>query len=234
MESGPLPRRRESGYQPVMGHPLRRTTSPGVRPRRGYGPGMRGRAKILPSMNRHLLWPAAAVFVLLIGTPRPGAAQEIAGSFDQLRVLVKQGDRVRVTDASGREVVGRIADLGPSSLALLADGARRDFTEKEISTIRQRRSDSVANGALWGLGIGAAVGLLGGVAIASSEEDAVALIPIITAVYGGIGAGIGVGVDALISSEQVIYARRAGTSARIRLGPVLTSNRRGVALSVHF
>jgi hypothetical protein len=185
-------------------------------------------------MNRHLAWPVVAVFVVLFAVPRHGTAQEIAGSFDQLRVLVKQGDRIRVTDTSGREVVGTIADLGVSSLALLADGARRDFTEKDISAIRQRRSDSVANGALWGLGIGAALGLFGGVAIASSEENAGALIPIVTAVYGGIGAGIGVGVDALISSEQVIYTRRAGTSARIRLGPVLTRNRRAVALSVLF
>jgi len=52
-----------------------------------------------------------------------------------------------------------------------------------------------------------------------------------TLAYGGIGAGIGVGIDALMSSEQVIYARRTKTSARVTLTPVLGLGRRGVLLS---
>ena len=60
----------------------------------------------------------------------PGAtceAQELAGSFDQLRVLLKAGDKVRVTDSTGQEVRGAIADLSSSSLALLLAGSRRTF-----------------------------------------------------------------------------------------------------------
>lgn len=172
---------------------------------------------------------SAALVVLLAA--RPAGAQDIAGSFDQLRVLVKTGDRVRVTDTAGRDMSGTIADLGPLSLTLLVSGVRQDLPEAEISTIRQRRPDPLANGARWGLAIGAGLGLLGGIALASSEPNAGALIPIVAAVYGGIGAGIGTGVDALISSEQVIYARRAKTSARVTLRPVVTPGRRGVLVS---
>jgi hypothetical protein len=34
-------------------------------------------------------------------------------------------------------------------------------------------------------------------------------------VYGGIGAGAGAGIDALHSSEQVIYGRRLRVSVRL-------------------
>lgn len=147
----------------------------------------------------------------------PVEAQELAGTFDQLRVLVKTGDRIRITDNGGRDIRGTIADLGSSSLTLVSDGARRDFAEADINTIRQRRSDSLANGALWGLAIGGALGLFGGVALAGADGTSAAIIPAITLMYAGIGAGTGAGLDALISAEQVIYARRT-VSLSISLG----------------
>src|SRR5687767_4686185 len=101
------------------------------------------------------------VFLMLAVVPRV-TGQEIAGSFDQLRVLVKAGDRVRVIDATGRETTGKIADLSPSALALLIDGQRREILAHDISTIRQRRSDPVATGAKVGFGIGVGLGLVGG------------------------------------------------------------------------
>lgn len=54
---------------------------------------------------------AAVLMILTAGTPS-GEAQELAGSFDRLRVLVKVGDRVRITDTARREMSGTIADLG--------------------------------------------------------------------------------------------------------------------------
>jgi hypothetical protein len=163
--------------------------------------------------------------------PADTEAQELAGSFDQLRVLVKQGDRIRVTDATGAEVTGTILDLGPSTVSLQVAGARRDFNASDISTIRARRSDSLANGAGWGFGVGAALGALGGAALAGSDGGSYALIPIIALAYGGVGVGVGVGIDALIRSDQVIYAKR---SARFTLVPHLTPNRKALFLSARF
>jgi hypothetical protein len=65
----------------------------------------------------------------------------LAGSFDQLRVLVKTGDKVRVTDTGGQDVRGSIADVSSSSLALTVGGSRRTFLEADIAAIHQRRND---------------------------------------------------------------------------------------------
>jgi hypothetical protein len=163
-------------------------------------------------------------------------AQELAGTFDQLRVLVKPGDKITVTDDAGRETSGRLVELSSTSLALIVDDERRDLPASEVNTIRQRRSDPLANGAKWGLGIGAALGLAAGLALSSGydNDDDGALVGFGILIYGGLGAGIGAGVDALISGNQVIYARRTASSSRVTIRPLVTPQRRGVVLAVGF
>ena len=156
----------------------------------------------------------AFLVLLLAPFATAGQAQELAGSFDQLRVLVKTGDTVRVTDTSGEEVRGAIVGLSSSSLALRVAGAQRTFLEGDIAAIHQRRNDSLANGARWGFAVGAALGVLGGITIASEYEGSsgTALIPMLALVYGGIGAGAGAGIDAMHSSQRVIFAWRGKAS----------------------
>jgi len=153
-------------------------------------------------------------FALLITLPAAASAQELAGSFEQLRVLVKPGDIVRVTDRAGEEVRGSITDLSSSSLALRVDGTRRTFLQNDVAAVYQRRNDSLANGAKWGFVAGAALGVLGGMAIAREYEGASgsAYIPILGLVYGSIGAGAGAGIDAMHRGEQVIFAWRGKAS----------------------
>lgn len=143
-----------------------------------------------------------------------GEAQELAGSFDQLRVLIKIGDTVRVTDSTGQSVRGPITGLSSGALAVQVKGRRQTFLESDIATIHQRRSDSLANGAKWGFVVGAGLGVLAGITIASEYEGSsgTALIPMLGLVYGGIGAGAGAGIDALHSSEHVIFAWRGKAS----------------------
>jgi len=171
---------------------------------------------------------ALAVFAILTSASQ-GGAQELAGTFDQLRVLVKTGDRIRVIDTAGQDIRGTIADIGSSSLAIVSDGTRRDLAERDIATIHQRRSDSLANGALWGFATGAGLGLFGGIALSSTSENSGVIVPIFALLYGGIGAGIGTGLDAMFSAERVIYARRT-TSARLR--PIVSYRKRTIGLSV--
>jgi len=164
-------------------------------------------------MHSHTSRVASTSLILaLLATT--GEAQELAGSFDQLRVLVKHGDTVRVTDGAGEEVRGTITGLSSSSLDLMVGGTRRTFLETDISAIHQRRNDSLANGAKWGFVAGAALGVLGGIAIAREYESGGggAYIPILGLVYGSIGAGAGAGIDAMHRSEQVIFAWRGKAS----------------------
>jgi len=170
--------------------------------------------------------------ILLAARSPEAAAQGVARSFEQLQLLVKAGDTVSVRDAVGAETTGRIESVSSSALTLETSGGRRDFREADVATILQRRSDSLANGALWGLAFGLAVGGIGAAAMCYDGPCDASLAAVV-AVNGGIGAGIGVGVDALITRRQTIY-QRAGGSATFRMAPLLGHRRRGVALSVSF
>jgi hypothetical protein len=54
-----------------------------------------------------------------------------------------------------------------------------------------------------------------------------------TLIYGGLGAGVGAGVDALVQGNQVIYFKPA-TSAKVTVSPLVTSDRKGLFLSFGF
>jgi hypothetical protein len=180
---------------------------------------------------RTILGPTAVLlFVLLV--PAPARAQELATSFDQLRVLIKSGDMLSVTDGDGKVFRGRMTGLSSSTMDLVAaDGARRALTEQDVRTIRMSRPDPLGNGAKTGFAVGAGLGLFGGLAM--SEEFGAAAITWMTLVYGGIGSGIGVGIDALFSSTDVIFSRPAGKTT-LRITPVLGPRAQGARLSIAF
>jgi hypothetical protein len=170
--------------------------------------------------------------LVVLAATATAEAQGIANSFTELRLLVRPGDTIGVTGTGGGEVTGKIAELSSSTLALTVAGRRRDFREVELTTIRQRRSDSLQNGALIGLCIGA---LLPAVVIAAADDaDVGGWAALAVAAYGGMGAGIGAGVDALITTRQVIYERRASPGARLLISPILTAERKGALVSMRF
>src|SRR5688500_11869267 len=150
------------------------------------GVGTVARRKITPAVSRfpsksHLGWqegismpslatPATSRAVLVVmmlaliglnpgvmaGEQSPAAR---ATSFDQLSVLVRPGDTVTVTPDSGTPFSGKISSLSSSGLTLLVGKELRAVQENDVATIRhRRRQDSLSNGALWGLGAGAAAG----------------------------------------------------------------------------
>ena len=161
----------------------------------------------------------------------------VARSVEQLQLLVQPGDRVAVVDTGGTQVTGRIAEMMPSLLSLLDGGNRRDFREGDVMTIRQRRGDPLGNGALAGLGVGASMGAVG-MLLACTTIDCSgswAAVPIVIGLYGAMGAGVGVAIDAAVRHEQVIYSRRqAGTSAGVTLVPLLERERMGLLARVQF
>ena len=69
------------------------------------------------------------------------ADAQTAGSFDELQRILNRGDRVRVTDHTGRELTGRLVDLSPSSLSLEVEGARRDLLDADVTLVHQWRPD---------------------------------------------------------------------------------------------
>ena len=144
-------------------------------------------------------------------------AQELAGTFEQLRVLVKAGETLTVTDNSGQPVRGKLARLSAGSLVLDVSGTHREFQSTDVNTIEKRGSDSLKNGALIGMAVG---GGLAAAAMAATlgNSDANAGVFVVGALlYGGIGAGIGVGIDALVEGRRVIYASSGSARTRSQL-----------------
>lgn len=85
-------------------------------------------------------------------------AQTTATTFAELRLLVKTGDTVIVTDVNGETSRGRVIDLSPSTL-VVRTRENKSFSESRVASIG--RPDSAWNGALVGAGVGGALAILG-------------------------------------------------------------------------
>ena len=167
-------------------------------------------------------WFSLTLLRLIVASAAPAAAQK-AGSFEQLAVLVESGDRITVTDSSGREHSGRIIDLSPSGLELWTDGAHQDFREAHVHTVSQMRQDTLRNGAWFGLAVGAMYFI-------PKYDIGGRYAAMFFGLWAAAGTGVGVGLDALVPSRQVIY-QPTGAARRVTAAPLLASNRRGLAVS---
>ena len=162
------------------------------------------------------------------------SAQQVS-SFEQLQVLVKPGDKIYVTDSAGKTTEGRIRDLSSSSLVLDVKGSRHDWLQADVREIAQWRGDSLKNGALIGLATGAILtGILAGVTCSYEEGCDPAGITAGIAFSAGIGAAIGVGFDAMISTKQIIFRGRNQTTARFQIRPIINRSDKGVGVAFSF
>ena len=179
---------------------------------------------------------AMILVAVFIAVPALAAAQEPVRDFAQLNTRLKPGDTVWVTDSQGREIKGKITNLSSGSLALKAKGAPI-LSATDVSTIQLRDRDSLKNGTLIGLGVGAGLGLAGCISIAG-EEDAGAWCAMGMLFYAGIGAGIGVGIDAMIPGKKLVAYRAPGSAgpsrARLSIAPAVTPRAKGLALVFSF
>jgi hypothetical protein len=168
---------------------------------------------------------------LTFGVAQMAQAQGIARTFDELHLLVRPGDRVTVRETSGETASGRLVRLSPGALTIMAGGAERELSERDIASVLQRRQDPLGNGARWGMGI--ALGLAGAAAVSIRCDGCGGALIAGGLFYGGLGAGIGAGVDALITAPEVIY-ERTPSAARVHVAPIAGGGRTGVALTVGF
>jgi hypothetical protein len=166
----------------------------------------------------------------------PVSAQtQPAQSFEQLQVLVKPGDSIYVRDWTGATSKAKILGLSSSSLQVMTKSGTRDISEADVSEIKQWRKDSLANGALIGLAGGATIGVVGAAYYCGEEGDhcpgvAAAMIGL----WSAIGAGVGVGIDALIPHKRTIYSGAGRISHHFGFTPVLGGSRKGVAVRFSF
>jgi|APFre7841882724_1041349.scaffolds.fasta_scaffold109191_1 hypothetical protein len=185
------------------------------------------------SAARQVVKWAQLAAILVIVLPVVTAAQEPVTSFDQLNTRLKVGDTVWVTDAEGREIKGRIRGLSATSLLLDAGSAPQDLQAARVRTIRIQQSDSLTNGTLIGLAVGAVAGAL--VMVPEYEGDNG---PVIAVVWLGAlsGAGVGALIDAARGGKKVLTYQAPGalSSSRLSIAPVITPRTKGVAVAFSF
>jgi hypothetical protein len=175
-----------------------------------------------------------AFFVtLVVAVPARAAAQEPVRSFDQLNTRLKVGDTVWVTDASGREVKGKLSELSTTSLTLSAGEDRRSFQGPDVRAVVERPRDSLKFGALLGLGIGIGTGLAITVAVGDADVAGAALG---IGMLGAMGAGIGAGIDAAIPMPKrpVYLSGRTSAKRPVSWGPMIGRHSTGVVVSFGF
>jgi hypothetical protein len=177
----------------------------------------------------------ALVGSLSFAAAAPCAAQEPLQDFRQLNTRLRPGDTIWVTDSQGRAVKGRILSLSTDALTL-EGGSRRSFGAPDVSAIRLRLGDPLGDGALIGLGVGGGLALVG--CLVSVDGSDAGWCVLAAGVYGGIGAGIGVGIDALIPGKKILAYRAPASGgsppARLSIAPFVTPRARGVAVSFAF
>jgi hypothetical protein len=193
-------------------------------------------------------WIVRASMALAVMAPLHAHAQIVATSFEELRPLLKAGDRIDVTDATGRTTKGRLGDLSASSLEILGPGTAPDGREtlvrraqlgaRDVQRVRREERDSILNGTLIGFAPGATIGTLilfmgagcDCYTVASRAPIALATI----AFAGGIGAGIGAAVDASMFERRVVYFKRSPRSAAaVSVHTLATRSGAGIRISMH-
>jgi len=187
-------------------------------------------------MTYRSTFSAAVLFTaFLMVCPQPASAQE-ARSFEQLQLLVKPGDRIFLTDSTGKVTEGRVADLSKTSLSVKTKSAITNWAEADVMQIRKWRQDSLKNGAAIGTGVGLGIGALGALAWCREYgDDCGAEVAAGVAVYAGIGAAIGIGIDALIPAKQTIFTGVPRTALKgLRVKPLVSNARKGVAVAFSF
>lgn len=177
-------------------------------------------------------------FLAILSVPSHALAQ--AGA-ERIPALVNPGQEVSITDDRGQAFHGRIDAVTIDGLDLLVDGKKASVPYVRIAKIDRPR-DSLVNGTLIGLGVGAGVGVaivadwrsgchpafLGGISCPgqSAAADAVG-----AAFFGAFGAAIGLASDALNRSGRQIY-RRGGVRATV--APAVGGGVRGAVATVRW
>jgi hypothetical protein len=173
----------------------------------------------------------ALLILFSASTASAASAQTPRGSQPNLETNLFPGMTVWTTDSSGREEKTRIIDVSDDILTSTVGSETRRLRQAEVRRVRVRHSDSLINGALIGAGTAVASGLLLCRMMEPWENCRDDVGPMLR--IGAVGAGIGIGIDALIRGRRTIYEAPPG-STRVRATPILSRHAGGLQVSVSF
>jgi len=172
------------------------------------------------------------LFILCVASTVSTATAQPAPVIDPgLANALSPGATVWITDAGGAEQKMRIVGLSGDTITATVGEAVRRIRTTEVKRVRARHSDSFINGALIGAGAAIATGL--GMCTLTEpwencRDDVGPMLGI-----GALGAGIGIGIDALIRGRTTLYEAPRG-STRLEVTPLVTRRAAGLRISVSF
>jgi hypothetical protein len=181
---------------------------------------------------------AAAILVSLLYSALPAAAQT-ATTFAQLDAQHQliPGDRLQIVDARGQKHTGTLRDLTPNLLTMRIDGDEWQIREADVRRIVQRNP---GHAKLYGAVLGAGAGLVLAASFASAygenEGGHFCGACVVVAGAGLIpgGAGIGLGVGALIDQTNRRTVFIAPRSPSITFAPALGKGSIGLSVTARF
>jgi hypothetical protein len=147
-----------------------------------------------------------------------------------LETILIPGMSVWITDSAGREEETRIVSASGEILTTSGDEIRC-FRTADVMRVRVRHGDPLINGALIGAGAAVASGLLLCSLTETWENCRDDVGPMFR--IGAIGAGVGIGIDALIRGRRTIYEAARGAT-RFRAAPIVARHAGGLQVSLRF
>ena len=171
----------------------------------------------------------SALACVLAVLPTAAEAQP-SDSFEGLMNLIELQEDVQVVYAD-RIVRGRAVAVSPSSLTVLAAGARLELDADLVHRVRQRWDDPSSDGGLKGAAVGAAAYAVLHMLESQYEGEGFDRPLVGAGIFGMGGFLIGSAFDAWWKGTRVIYRAPAGRP-RATVSPLLSDERTGAALSI--
>jgi hypothetical protein len=180
------------------------------------------------------------VVAAFLATAPAASAQAPVSSFSELATRIRVGQQLWVTDSTGRDVRGRLERLSTQELVLNGAG-RETFAAADVRRVRARDRDSLKNGTLIGLGVGGVLGTawcIGAIADDSGDLDARVECAEGFTVFPGLGALIGLAIDAVTPGRmRTIYQgppSGAAGRAALTVVPLASARTKGLAVTFAF
>jgi hypothetical protein len=155
---------------------------------------------------------------------------------------VKPGRIVRVDERDGNVRIGKVFAVSPQALELMVGNGKQTIPVGQIWSIKLAYKDSLTDGArkgaLFGLAIGAGLGVIGAISTCGEQPQFINLCSagdatIVAALFGAYGAGIGAAAgligDALHPSYRTVW--RAPVTPRISISIMRLPGSTGAGIS---
>ena len=184
----------------------------------------------------------ALATLLLAMAPCLGVAQN-SNDWSDIQRLIGPGDKIYITNSRGAKITGAVDSLSSTSLAIRAGHLRYELRPEEVKSIRRQKPDSLLNGAVIGGMIGAAFVVSTAISDYVYYEDGRPQpgpnYVVHPALGAGLGAALGLLIDAHHKGKKVVYSRpaEAKTTSLLRslsFAPAIWKNQKGAALSFSF